>query len=185
VSELSFSDKLTSREWAFHIEASLPNGERRFIAEGAVDLDTHGRPLGGPTFVLNKDTEIGGKQFRISIGTEDAPVSLTELALDRVIDMYKARFKHAPAELSGSLVDDNRKIFQIEYLKAIDNSASHEAAERAAFAATPFGRARIERKYTDITIDTSKEPWETVQYGAPPKPRKVPRKIEATVKRPK
>ncbi|HWU91566.1 MAG TPA: hypothetical protein VN253_30070, partial [Kofleriaceae bacterium] len=183
VDELEIHDRLTSQEWLFYIEAPLPNGNRHIIADGAVTLDAHGHPLGGPSFVLDKDVVIEGKKIRISVGTEDAPVSLTDLALDRSSEMYKARFKHEPIELPGSLIEDNRKIFQVEYLKAIDAGASHEAAELAAIRETPFGKARIRREYTEISVDTSKEPWETIQYGTPPKPRKVPRKIEATAKK--
>lgn len=181
--DLKASDRLTSKEWLFSVEAPLPNGRTDTIAYGSVELDAQKLPLGGPEFVFDKRSTVGGTSYRISIGDEAAgeSASLTKVALDRAIALFKARFGHEPTELPGYLAYDNKLNFQREYLKAIDRGIPPKQAEIDAAKSISFGSARIARGYSDVSVDASGE--DTIMYGIPPKPRTVPSSIRIVAKR--
>jgi hypothetical protein len=181
-SELKIHERTTSREWTFTIEVPLPNGRTSYIADGAVELDEHGHPLGGPQFVIDSRVTVDGKQLRVSIGDGASErASVTDVALDRAIVAFKHRFGHEPDELSGHLAMKNKANFQVEYLKAIDRGVPPQDAMIAAVKAISFGRARVERGYSDITVEAHGE--DVITYGDQPQRRKVPDNIDVKARR--
>jgi hypothetical protein len=183
ISELKITDRLTSKEWVFTIEAPLPNGKDLIVAYGSAMLDASQRPLGGPQFVFDKRVIINGEEHRVSIVQEESgrAVSLTDYSLDQSIRHFKARFGHAPDELSGSLIDDNRLNFQMEYLKALDGGLPAKEAQLKAAREISFGRSRIDRGYTELAVEARGEV--AISYGTPSIPRKVPAEIHIVARR--
>jgi hypothetical protein len=181
--DLQVADHVTSKEWTFSIEAPLPNGRSTLIAYGTVELGPGAVPIGGPEFVFEKRTTIGGKQYRVTIGDETAgqSMSLSDIALDQATKLFKARYGHDPDELPGHLAFENKANFQREYLKAIDAGMPPKEAEVAAVKAISFGRARVDRGYANIEVHTTDT--EVIMYGEPPRPRPVPKNIDVKASR--
>lgn len=183
-SDLQISDNIGPKEWEFSIHARLPNGIYREIAVGSAELDPGGNPVSGPEFAFDKRVTIGGKDFRIAIGDESTgqQLKLTKYALDKALSRFKSRFGHEPDTLSGGLIDDNKRNFQIEFAARIDKGIPETPAAIDAAKSISFGRARIERGYTEITVTL--DGVERIEIGTPAKIRNVPKKIRITAKKP-
>lgn len=182
--DLEVTDHVTSKEWMFNVEALLPNGRKQIIAHGTAELGANGKPLHGPEFLFDKRVTLGGKELRITVGDQASgkSVSLSDLALDRATELFKARYGHAPDDLPGSLAFENKANFQNEYIKALDRGLPPNEAEVAAVKNISFGRARLERGYTDISVTTSGT--EDIMYGDPRTSRSVPKNIDVKARRP-
>ena len=110
--------KIQGPHWNFWIGVTLPNGVPDFLASGSAPLDANGRPESGPSLYIDKRVGIDGTTQRVDI--EGLDKSLTDFALDEASRLFEATFGHPPEKLPGSLIDDNRAIFQRAYLAEID-----------------------------------------------------------------
>jgi hypothetical protein len=157
----------------------LPNGVTDFLATGSAPLDAHGRPESGPSLHIDKRVGIDGTTQRVDI--EGLGKSLTDFALDEATGMFEAAFGHSPETLPGSLIDDNRAIFQRAYLAEIDARTDPEVAKVKAAEKTPFGGARMRRgyKHLEVTIEKTAK----MVIGDPPRLRDVPTEIKVTARR--
>jgi hypothetical protein len=166
--------------WDFEIEVNLPGMPNQLLVQSHAFLDSSGRPLKGPTFTINKTRVIDGSEVRIDI--EGIP-SLTEFALKKGIERFTEDFGHPPSELTGSLGDDNKAIFQKEYAMQIAKGETPDVAKVRAAATTPFVTKRSDLGYTDVKVDPSIETVDVV-LGHPPRIYKVPATIQVTARKP-
>jgi hypothetical protein len=166
-------------EWKFILEADIPGfKDPPLLAEGGVEVDANGVPRGGPDFRIDKRVEQGGSEYRIDI--EGIP-RLTDHVLAESSERYAKRFGHPPTELSGSLGDDNRAIFQREYIAQINEGTDPNTAEKLAAAATPFVRARKRAKYNYLKVDV--KATKPLLIGIPPQMHDVPVQIHITMRK--
>jgi hypothetical protein len=164
--------------------ASLDTGEEATLGYGVVPLDASGQPTTGPEFVLEKRFFRNGVEHRISV-IDDATgqsLSLTSLAIEEAMKRFKARYPGGPNELPGSLADDNKANFRSEYLKAIDQGMTPDAAKVHAIKQISFGKQRIAHGYTELTVDVSG--IVEIPYGDPPQNRRVPKDIRIVARKP-
>lgn len=184
-SDIVITDRVGAEEWTINIEAPLPNGRMQIVAYGTTLLDSNGMPLGGPEFIFDKRVTLGGNELRIAIGDEATgrQTSLTDFALDRSIERFKSRFGHPPEALAGDLAFDNKRNFQIEFLKRRSSGASDQIAAVEAAKNISFGRARVQRGYTDVSVDLGSE-VESIDFGSPPRPTSAPKRVRVTARKP-
>jgi hypothetical protein len=167
--------------WEFDVDAPLPNGKMHNIATGDVTLGPDGKPKGGPTLFIDKRVTIDGVEYRVSVGTDDGKsLKFSDWVLERLVSKFVEQYKVAPENLSGSLVDDNRAVFQRKLLEYLDLELDRGAAMKMAAAATPFGIARVALDYTEFEVRPSDEEVE-IPYGNPPRPRSVPARVYVEV----
>src|SRR5262249_6837820 len=95
--------------------------------------------------------------------------------------LFEDTFGHPPDTLPGSLIDDNRAIFQRAYIAEIDAGTDPEVAKVKAAEKTPFGGARSRRQYKhlDVTIEKTAK----MVIGDPPRLRDVPTEIKIIARR--
>ncbi|HEU4731155.1 MAG TPA: hypothetical protein VFT22_24850 [Kofleriaceae bacterium] len=168
-------------QWSFSIEADIPGfKEPPLLAQAHVALEADGSPRGGPDFSIDKRVEQVGSEHRIDV---DGIPSLTDFALAEGSKAYEKHFGHPPTELPGSLGDDNKAIFQREYIAAINQGVDPKAAEKLAAAKTPFVQARVRRgyKHLDVKVVAVK----SLLMGVPPQMHTVPVTIHVTMRKSK
>ena len=144
-------------------------------------VDTNGHPTAGPQYGLTKKVILDGQEIRVTVGDGATSLSLTDLAIERGNDLFQARFGHPPAELRGTLIEDNKTIFQRAYLAELDAKVPPKEAAINAATKTPFGRARSDAGY-QIDVEPFTEMTKIV-YGDPPRVREVPNKIEVVARK--
>jgi len=172
--------KVERGNWEFNILVELPGMPDHLIAQGHAQLDSSGRPLGGPDFSIDKVRVINGSEYRIDI---EGINSLTDFVLDEAIKAFTKDFGHPPSKLQGILGDDNKAIFQREYANQIAGGATIDVAKQRAAAKTPFVAARARKGYTRLDVEPSAETVNIVM-GHPPRVHQVPARIEITARKP-
>jgi hypothetical protein len=168
--------------WKFSIDAPLPNGESHNMAFGDCPVDAAGQPVSGPQYALSKRVTFNGEEVRVTIGDGKTSISLTDLAIKEGNRLFEARFGHAPTELRGTLIEDNRTIFQKAYLAELDAKVAPDLAAKNAIKKTPFGIARVRAEYDQIEVLPFKD-MRKIVYGDPPTMREVPYTIEAIARK--
>lgn len=168
--------------WNFSIDVPLPNGEIHSMAFGNCPVDAAGHPVSGPQYSLSKRVTFNGEEVRVTIGDGKTSISLTDLAIKEGNRLFEARFGHAPTELRGTLIEDNRIIFQKAYLAELDAKVAPDLAAKNAIKKTPFGEARIRAEYDQIEVLPFKD-MRKIVYGDPPTMREVPYTIEAIARK--
>ena len=181
---LKISDHFTKGDpaWRFSIEAPLPDGRFHQLAFGDCPVDKGGQPISGPSYGLSKKILLDGRELRVSVGDGTVSFSLTDLAIQQGNDLFRTKFGHLPTELPGSLIEDNKAIFQKAYLAQLDAKIAPRQAAINAVRQTPFGRARNDAGYTEFEVKPFTQMTHIV-YGDPPTVREVPNKIEIVARK--
>jgi hypothetical protein len=168
--------------WKFWIHVNIPGvKEPQHLIDADVPLDKSGQPTGQLSFLIDKRVTKDHAEHRVDI--DGLGMSITEYAVREAEKKFAADFKRPPSDMGGSLMDDNKLIFQREYIKELQKGASPERARAEAIMRTPFGKGRWEAGYKEIVVEPPKEMTKMV-FGNPPKVYDVPKNIHVSARKP-
>lgn len=179
--DLQISTSRRAKEWNIDVKVRLSNGKNHSIGTGTVMLDTEGLPVGGPEFYIEKETHIDGISGKVQVYDQGAKQSLTDIVLDEAIVRFKQEFGHEPWSLPGDLAFENKRNFQRELVRAIEDGATPKEAEQIAIRRISFGRSRIKRGYSEIVVTT--DATAVVDLGEPFGKREVPTRVHVEARR--
>ena len=132
-----------------------------------------------PSMVIEGRVEVGGTRYQMRLNGG----SITEYALKLLISRYEAKFGNLN-EIHGSLADDNKALYQIEYARLRRAGVDEDAARQQAILKTPFGKYRLKLKYNLEVITKGIELVKIPKLDPDPKARfYVPTSIECIAKR--
>jgi hypothetical protein len=176
------------------IRGTTSNGDSMRLGSGAVSLDEHGVPRGGPSFTLGATYHHNGKDYAVKIydgiaarSGSDIPIgtgrrtALTPYAIKKFNARYKAKFGSEPDEIFGALSESNLLHFQREYAKLIAANVKPKVAAVEAVKRISFGAGRIEAGYTEFDVDPRAPEWKDFgKLGI----QRVPTLVSVTARRP-
>ena len=110
---------------------------------------------------------------------------MTRYVIGRFIERYKARFGHAPRALGGSLAFENKRNFQVEFIKLVRGGMNEKDALNAAARNISYGRHRIDAGYSQLEVRTDNpRDWQPLDIGDGKKQMRVPQYIEIVGRQP-
>lgn len=185
------------RQFEVEFTARTKAGALIELGYGTVELMPNGEPKGYPEFFLKNYTHSEGVEHKVKLyqsvldqGASAVPLGqgpetpLTRYAIDRFIQRYKARFTAVPAALGGELAFENKKNFQVQFAKFLDQGMERSEALRAAAETISFGAHRIAAGYAHMDVDAGDPArWVPLDRGAGQERRLVPTIIKITARR--
>jgi hypothetical protein len=186
------------KQFTVAFTARTKDGVSISLGEGYVRLTPDGEPDGYPEFALGNYTHVQGVEHKVKLyptvieqSAGEVPLgqgketALTRYAIDRFIQRYKARFGAEPAALGGSLAFENKKNFQIQYIKFMRQRIGRSAALKAAAAEISYGKHRIAAGYTELDVDPGPpRTWILMNLDDGTKDVRVPTIIKITARKP-
>ena len=185
------------RQFAVEFTARTKEGTTIRLGEGTVKLTPDGEPDGCPEFYLENYTHSQGTDHKVKLyqsvldqGASAVPLgegpetALTRYAIDRFIQRYNARFTAVPAALGGELAFENKKNFQVQFAKYLDQGMERSEALRAAAETISFGAHRIAAGYPHMDVDAGDPTgWVPLDRGHGQERRPVPTIIKITARK--
>jgi hypothetical protein len=185
------------RQFEVEFTARTKEGTVVRLGQGTVQLTPEGEPKGYPEFNLNNYTHFEGTEHKVKLyqsvldqGASAIPLgqgeetALTRYAIDKFIQRYKARFHAEPAALGGTLAYENKKNFQVQFVKYLNEGMGAPAALRSAAAKISYGTHRAAADYGDFEVDAGDpKQWVLLDLGDGNSPRRVPTTIKIIAKK--
>jgi hypothetical protein len=191
---------VTEEGGRFEVEfvSRTKEGKTIILGTGYVDVAPNGQPKGHPEFTLGNYADYQGVEHKVKLypaviegGAGQVPLpegkqtSVTRYVIDRFIQRYTGRFGKEPAALGGSLGFENKRNFQIEFIKCIRRGLGEHAAAKAAASKISYGDHRIAAGYSELEVDTgSRTSWVWLDLNDGTGKHEVPSKIEIVGRRP-
>jgi hypothetical protein len=167
------------------------------LGRGYVKLTPQGEPDGYPEFSLDNYTHFDGEEHKVKLypavvatGPDEAPLGkgaetpLTKYAIDRFLKRYKARFGATPAALGGTLAWENKKNFQVQFIKFLRQGMKQDQALKAAAGEISYGRHRAAADYGLMEVDAGPpDTWTKLDLHDGKPAERVPTQISITARR--
>ena len=141
----------------YSFDVQLPNG--RDHSAITISFPKDGSPA---NMYLSNDPRVNGETLAIRLVEGSRTIPLTEFAIKRAEQLHLEKFGTKLAELGGSLAEDNKINFYMQYLEARARGANHETAMNHSASEISYGRHRNAAGYSKLEVKAEGQPLKTI-----------------------
>jgi hypothetical protein len=150
------------KEISYSLDAMMPNGHEHSVI--TISFPKDGSPA---NMVLANDPRVDGETLGIRLQDGSRAVSITDYAIKKAEQFHQEKFGKPLTELGGSLADDNKVNFYMEYLEARERGAGHEDGLLTAATNISYGQHRSANGFSNLEVKATGElpPLEGTDIG--------------------